>query len=528
MKKQDFIKGSIILMLSAAIAKMLGALFKIPLTNMLGGVGMGYFSCAYSLFLPIYALTVTGLSSAVARLTAQSTALEMYENAKKVRKTALKLFFAAGLAGSIIIAVLARPFSVYVAKSPDAWISVTLIAPSVLFGCIMAVERGYYEGLCNMYPTAFSQLAEGLVKMLAGLFFCSLVNQNSQLILNYLPDGTDIRAAAAGAGIFGVTLSSVGAALFFPIMRIFLPKENKCGDKTLIKTGDISKELISIALPIGISSVVTNLTAIIDLGTLIGCIDMFKGHYVLPEGTEHSDLPQFIYGSFSGIAVTVFNLVPSITNMLGKGILPAITCAWERHDKAAMKKSTLQALTASAFMAVPAAVGLGVLSAPVLNFLFPKQPEEVAVCIKALQFLMPGMVCLCVSFPVFSMLQAIGKPSAPLKIMLIGALVKLAGNILLIPFMGVDGSALSTSICYAVILILSLFVYLKTANIKLSAKPFISIAYSGLICGICAMLCHDRFSYCFSDTISLFLSVGAGGFGYLLMMYLCEYSKAKN
>ncbi|HOF68140.1 MAG TPA: oligosaccharide flippase family protein, partial [Ruminococcus sp.] len=77
MKKQDFIKGSIILMLSAAIAKMLGALFKIPLTNMLGGVGMGYFSCAYSLFLPIYALTVTGLSSAVARLTAQSTALEM-------------------------------------------------------------------------------------------------------------------------------------------------------------------------------------------------------------------------------------------------------------------------------------------------------------------------------------------------------------------------------------------------------------------------------------------------------------------
>ena len=160
MKKQDFIKGSIILMLSAAIAKMLGALFKIPLTNMLGGVGMGYFSCAYSLFLPIYALTVTGLSSAVARLTAQSTALEMYENAKKVRKTALKLFFAAGLAGSIIIAVLARPFSVYVAKSPDAWISVTLIAPSVLFGCITAVERGYYEGLCNMYPTAFSQLAE--------------------------------------------------------------------------------------------------------------------------------------------------------------------------------------------------------------------------------------------------------------------------------------------------------------------------------------------------------------------------------
>ena len=77
MKKQNFLKGSLILMLSAAAAKVLGALFKIPLTNILGGVGLSYFSCAYSLFMPIYALTVTGISSAAARLTAQSAALGM-------------------------------------------------------------------------------------------------------------------------------------------------------------------------------------------------------------------------------------------------------------------------------------------------------------------------------------------------------------------------------------------------------------------------------------------------------------------
>jgi len=75
LKKQTFLKGSLILMISAAAAKVLGAVFKIPLTNMLGGVGMSYFSCAYSLFLPVYALTVTGISSAAARLTAQASAL---------------------------------------------------------------------------------------------------------------------------------------------------------------------------------------------------------------------------------------------------------------------------------------------------------------------------------------------------------------------------------------------------------------------------------------------------------------------
>ena len=155
LKKQNFLKGSLILMLSAAAAKALGALFKIPLTNLLGGVGMSYFSCAYSLFMPIYALTVTGLSSAVARMTAQSIALGMYKNAKKVRNTALILFSAVGLVGSAVTFLLSKSFSVYSAGSTEASLAVAMISPSVFFGCIMSVERGYYEGMSNMYPTAF-------------------------------------------------------------------------------------------------------------------------------------------------------------------------------------------------------------------------------------------------------------------------------------------------------------------------------------------------------------------------------------
>ena len=131
MRKQNFIKGSVILMVSAAAAKLLGAIFKIPLTNLLGGVGMSYFSCAYSIFLPIYALVVTGLSSATARLTAQSAALEMYGNARLVRKTALKLFSLLGLVGTLFTALLAKPFCEYAAKTPDAVSAVVLISPAV-------------------------------------------------------------------------------------------------------------------------------------------------------------------------------------------------------------------------------------------------------------------------------------------------------------------------------------------------------------------------------------------------------------
>lgn len=151
----------------------------------------------------------------------------------------------------------------------------------------------------------------------------------------------------------------------------------------------------------------------------------------------------------------------------------------------------MQALTASAAMAVPAAFGIGALSGEILYFLFPGQSDEVSVCINALRLLMPGMVCLCVSYPLFSMLQAIGKAAVPLKIMIAGAVLKLVGNIVLIPFMGVDGAAVSTSFCYVFILVLAVVVYFREAGIRPEARPFLSILYSGAMCGAAAYLVSD-------------------------------------
>lgn len=488
MKKQNFLKGSLILMASAAAAKLLGALFKIPLTNILGGVGMSYFSCAYSLFMPIYALTVTGVSSAVARMTAQSMALGMIDNAKKIRRTALMVFSAAGFIGSVITFLLARPFSIYSANSPEASVAVAMIAPAVFFGCITAVERGYYEGLSNMYPTALSQVAEGVVKVGVGLWLCNFVTENSEAVMKYFPNITDIRAIAAAAGILGVTLSSVGAVLFFAVLRLFVRSEVS-KEKTVMGRRQITRELIGSAVPVGVSAVVTNLTALIDMWTVIGCISYFgAGTTHIPSGIASEEIPQFIYGSFAGIALTVFNLVPSVTNMLGKGALTCVTSDWESGNRDSLQKSVMQALVTSAVIAIPAAAGLGVLSSEIMTFLFPRQSDEVAICINSLRLLMPGMVFLCVSYPLFSMLQAIGKTALPLKIMLLGTAVKLVGNLVLIPFMGVDGAALSTSLCYGIILAVSLAVFIKTSGIHISAAPFLRVIYAGIMCGASAYL----------------------------------------
>jgi stage V sporulation protein B len=525
MKKQDILKGSIILMVSAVVAKAFGALFKIPLTNLLGGVGMSYFSCAYSIFLPVYALTVTGLSSAVARMTAQSAALGMYGNIRRIRRTALLMFTAVGLAGSAAVCLLAYPFSLLSTGGSEAVPAVMMIAPAVLFGCITAVERGCYEGMSNMYPTALSQAAEGAVKVVAGLWLCSLVNANGSRIMAYFPFVTDIRALSAAAGILGVSLSSLFSVLFFTVLALFRHRPPR-SSAPVESRRRIARELAATALPVGVSAVVTNLTSIVDMWTMIACISHFGCGRQVPPAVAEADIPNFVYGSFAGIALTVFNLVPSVTNMLGKGALPGITAAWAEGNRRALEAGISQALVTAAVMSVPAAFGLGVLAPEVLHLLFPLQSDEVEICITALRLLMPGMVCLCLSYPVFSLLQAVGKPSVPLKVMLMGTVLKLAGNLVLVPFMGADGAALSTSLCYGAILAVSLAVCVRTTGAALPVPALMKVLYAGAVCGggayLAAGICGRAGA---AGAVPAAVAIGAGAALYFASLVLLSFKR---
>lgn len=520
MKKQDLLKGSVILMLSAAAAKVLGAVFKLPLTNMLGGVGMSCFSCAYTIFMPVYAVTASGISSAAARMTARYAALGLYGDALRVRRMALAVFSAAGLAGSGLILMLAVPFSRWSCGSNEAAPAIMMIAPAVLLGCVTAAERGYYEGMSNMYPTAFSQTAEGIVRAGAGLALCGYTVSHGRELLEVLPWVSDVRSVAAAAGILGVTLGSAGGVLFFAVLRLLPSCVPECSGGLHASRRETASELVLTSLPTGLSALVTNLTGIVDMCTIIGSVTV-PVLSALPAGVSPEDYPRFVYGSFAGIALTVFNLVPGITNMLGKGALPAVTGAWTSGDRKALEESTSQALVTAALIAVPCAAGLGVLSGQVLTLLFPGRAAEAELCVNALRLLMPGMLCLCLSFPLFSMLQAVGKPFAPLWIMLAGTAVKLCGNLLLVPSMGADGAAVSTSVCYAVILSLAVYIYLSCTGVRLRIRELGAVLYSGAVCAGSAWLAADI--SCRSGAgiiLQILLSAFIGGTVYIAALWL--------
>lgn len=548
MKKQGFLYGSLILVGSVLIAKIAGALFKIPLANLLGGAGMGYFSCAYGLYLPVYAVCVTGLPTAVAKLTAENAALGQYASLRKLKNVSLALFSLIGLIASALVILLAEPFCAYVTQTPEAAPAVMAIAPSIFFGCVLSVYRGYFEGLRNMYPTALSQIAEGVVKLAAGLLLCqwTLELASSQpeeflRLVSYFQSTEGCTAAqlalpyAAAAAVFGVTLSTAAAFLFLFFRHRALGDgipERDAHQGSVPASRRLISSLMKILIPVAIGSLVTNLTSLIDLATIVRCLNqamsrdasLFSGLAV-----GRTEAANFVYGSFTGLAVTVFNLVPSFTNMFGKGVLPSLTEAWAVRDQKRVQKTAEGVLMVTSLAACPAGLGIAFLSKEILELLYSGRTEEIAVSAPSLTILGVAVVCLALSAPIFAMLQAIGRAGLPVKIMFLGVLVKLAGNLLLIPVprLNAAGAALSTLACYVLIVVLSLSALHKHAKVRLPlSRLIVKPLYAAALCGMTAKLLEDVLRRSIDSRLALFLAIAGGGLIYLFCLWLLGEWKA--
>lgn len=525
------------------MVKVLGAVFKIPLANMLGGTGMGYFSSAYGIFMPVYALTVTGIPAAIARYVAENEAFACYSNIRRIRSVSLKLFSFVGLLAMLLIFVLARPLCDSVIRSSDAFAAVAVIAPSVFFGCVMAVYRGYYEGLRNMVPTAASQLAEGLIKLPVGLLACYAAlnaGRNNPVRFAELFCGGDVSCmdelllpVAAAAAVMGITAASLGGMLFLMLYSRIkgdgITREALSSDIVVQPTGEIVKSLISTLIPVAIGSLVTNLTSLIDLATIIRCLEAAakKAPEYFAELTGSADtvgIPNFIYGSFMGLAVTIFNLVPSFINMLGKGALPAVAQSCAEKDAVKTRQNIESILFVTAAAAIPCGLGITVLAEQILSLLFRGRPSEVTVSADSLAVLGIAVIFLSISTPVFSMLQGIGRADIPVKLMLTGVAVKLAGNILLIPIvrLNVSGAAISTLLCYITIAILSLRSLRGLTGIAISyASIFAKPLYSGLLCAAAAFLTESVLNRILGgSSLVCIAAILAGGAVYVFALFL--------
>lgn len=514
-KRQSVLGGSLLLMASAAAAKLFGAVFRIPLTAMLGGEGMGYFSSAYGLFLPIFSLSVTGMNTAVAALTARLLAQNRDSAVWALCRKSLHLFALIGVCGSLLLFLAAKPLCIFFLHNSGAVLSVQCFAPAVFFCCINAVLRGVWEGRQDMRPTAFSQCLESAARLGFGLLLCRFVLTHTDILP---PTPYSLSQIAAAAAIFGVTLSTAAGTLLLCLFR-----QPKCPKPSeLTDSRPLMRSLWRLLLPISAAALVTNLTSIVDLVTGMRGLEQMisRAPAAFSRFASAEQAANYLYGAFSGMSVTIFNLVPSLTNMLGKGVLPAFAASFSADDPRAMSAHAASALQTSALLAIPSGLGIFALSAPILTLLFPSRPTEIAAAAPPLMVLGLAVIPLALSIPLMSMLQAANAAGQSAMTTLWGACTKLLCNLLLIPRLGLMGMAVSTLICYVVILVRAAVIFRRKTGLSASLpavcrKP----AVSGIACAVAAASAYPLLMRVFPQAASLLCAVAVGGGVYLLCLW---------
>ena len=552
-KSQNLLQGASILGASIIIVKLVGAVFKIPLGSILDGEGLGYYSTAYSIFSMIFAFSTAGLPAAVAKMVAEQSVRQRYQDIRRIHSLSIRLFVIMGIAGFVLMAAFSPLYVWLASDNQGALWSVLAISPAILFGCMTSAYRGYYEGLRGMKPTAVSQIIEVFAKLIFGLALSGgvLLLANHQFESSGVVFGHAAATAeemrhyampfAAAAAILGVTISTFVGTLY--LMLVDRRRSDGITEEDLrysprpIRTRVLLVQLIKIAIPISLSSIVINVAQFIDTFTIINRLDdAFTAHPdqmlaifggLVPENllAVEGGAANFIYGAYAGYALSVFNLVPSFTAIFGKSALPNITAAWSAHDRKATWVNIQSVIRMTCLIAMPASLGILAMSQPILSLLYPARVAEVAIAAPVLSLQGISLIFLGLSSPLFAVLQGLGRADLPPKFMLVGAILKFVVNWVSIgiPEINVQGAAAGTVSCYATILILSLIWLHKITGFRIH---FIRLTYKTLIASIlCAVTAYSLHRWVMGAVLgeggfNTLLSIGCGALVYLAALLL--------
>ena len=429
-----FLKGAAWIAAGGFIAKLIGALYRIPLTNLVGGYGLGLYQMVYPVYCMLLTVSATGIPSSIAKLTAES--IGKGKTGLPVFKTAMRLFVLIGVVGSVLMCVLA-PFLSAAQGSQEVLGGYFALAPSVLLVSAISVFRGYFQGKNHMMPTALSEITEQAVKVGFGLLFAYLYRSNVQKAVVFL--------------LLAVSLSELTALLLMiflfrraPSTPILQNSEEKISAKTVLK----------LSIPVTFSAIILPLSGVLDSVL----VPRFLGNYSTNAVT--------LFGLFSGGAVTVINLPVSICYGIAAASVPAVAGAIARKGRGTGRKQTPSprrriwySLLVTIAVALPSSVALFLFASPTAKIIFRAlSGEELQTLIALIRvFSISALTLSCVQ-TLSACLTAQGKPQYAALSMLIGVTTKTALYVwwLQNPKISVFGLAYATNVCYLVAFLLNL------------------------------------------------------------------------
>lgn len=422
MKKQDYIKGALIISAGGFISKLLGAVYRIPLVAYLGGEGMGIYQLVYPLYCILLTVSASGIPTGIARLISSG-------NGQGAERRAFYLYGGIGLIGSLLMFALSSPLAAAQGEEGVA-LCCKLLSPAVFFVAVISVVRGYFQGMSDMYPTAATEILEQAVKVAAGILLAGLYRG-------------DVGRAAAAA-VSAVTVSEVFACIV--AVAMYLAARPKV--KPLFRTGSVSaRSILAFTVPLTVSAIALPVSQLFESMAVVN---------ILRSTAENATA---LYGIFSGCAITIINLPVSVTYGLAAASVPQISPLAAQGDYEGAMRKVRTSLLYTAAISAPFAVALYLFAPLTAKIIFPSlQSGEKQLLIDLVRLMSVNAVTSSLVQTSSACITSLGRPVWGMTVQWICAALRVALSSALVAFtsLSVTGAAVSANICYFVAVALNL------------------------------------------------------------------------
>ncbi len=502
-QNNNLLKGVGILAIAGVLVKLIGAVLRIPLTNIVGTEAMAYYAVGYNIYAMLIVFATAGIPVAISKMISESIAENRYYNTQKILKISLILMTSIGVIASFACFFASSPIANFVGI-PEADFTLKAVAFAVLFVTIQSTFRGYFQGFQNMTPTALSEVIEQTVRVIVGLSLAILLVSNGP------------QFSAAGA-IFGATSGAfAGAVLLSTIYKMSKPGlaiKIKNSVKEYDDSKVILKRIVIISLPIILAAEITPIMNTIDLTIIMDRLQN-SANFTYEESTE-------LYGQFSAYCTSLVSLPQIITLSIAVSLVPIISTHYKQSNKSELNRNIRLGFKLASTLSFPAAIGMIVLARPIMELLFFNQLESALQAVPLLQIMATGIIMLGLSQTAVGVLQAIGKQHIPLRSLLVGSLFKISISFWLtgITEINVKGAALGTLVAYTVNFTLNYLAIKKHLNLKVSIlKIAIAPLIASCIMGLIAFVIHLSLEEAAGNTFATLLAVLIAASAYFIII----------
>lgn len=406
--ESNFLVQGSILAIASVISRIIGFLYRIPLTNIIGDSGNGYYSTAQEVYSILLLISSYSLPLAVSKLVSTRVAKGQRKNAYRIFKGAL--FFAA-ITGTIaaLIVYFGADIITNMLNKPLSIFALKVLAPALLVVAILGVIRGFFQGMGTMMPSAVSQLIEQVVNAIVSVWAAYMLYQYGAKIGAVLGNSsTYAEAYGAAGGTTGTGAGAVAALLFVlfvfaiyrPVYKKMMAKDPGRKKETY---GTVFSVLFLTIIPVLLSTTIYNISTILDMGIF----NQIAEHQGYKEETFNA-----MWGIYSGKYKTLVNVPIALASSMAASSVPSLSTAYAARDISEVKRKVSQTIRFTMVITIPCAVGMGVLASPIMQLLFHDSRELPA---RIMQIGAVSIVFYALSTLSNGILQGIDRMKAPVK-----------------------------------------------------------------------------------------------------------------